>query len=112
MILNSKRYVADIEKLVIDALKQGDESAYQFLLHMHYSVYTFAVRYVYDEFWLKQLIDNMQSNVKMKYMYKSYPFYKTNISLQLSEWLGPIVILYLSPKLNNYLHFKHDLPVG
>ena len=71
-----------------------------------------TVRYMYDEFWLKQLIDNMQSNVKMKYMYKSYPFYKTNISLQPSEWLGPIVILYLSPKLNNYLHFKHDLPVG
>ena len=77
--------MADIEKLVIDALKQGDESAYQFLLHMHYSVYTFAVRYVYDEFWLKQMIDDMQSNVKMKYTYKSYPFYKTNISLQPSN---------------------------
>ena len=74
--------MAYIAKLVIDALKQGDESAYQFLFHKHYSVYTLAVRYVYDEFRLKQLIDNMQSNVKMKYMYKSYPFYKTNISLQ------------------------------
>lgn|GEM_PF-1366687 len=84
--------MADIAKLVIDALKQGDESAYQFLFHKHYSVYTLAVRYVYDEFWLKQLIDNMQSNVKMKYMYKSYPFYKTNISLQPSELLRPVVI--------------------
>ena len=85
MILNSKQYVAYIAKLVIDALKQGDESAYQFLLHKHYSVYTFTVRYVYDEFWLKQMIGDMQSNVKMKYTYKSYPFYKTNISLQPSN---------------------------
>ena len=51
-----------------------------------------TVRYMYDEFWLKQLIDNIQSNVKMKYMYKSYPFYKTNISLQPSELLRPVVI--------------------
>ena len=86
--------VANIAEVSINGVPMGTLWKYPYMADItqavHKGVNSLEVKVT--NLWVNRLIGDMQSGVKTKSTYTSYPFYKANSPLQPSGLLGPVAI--------------------